>query len=119
MFLLSEKGSHEPWAVTVADQANATSVVAATMSASVQESFKIQPAVPQAGGASPPQPRNDGTIATLSGLNPNAASFTTPSTTTLCIDASKAVLLGTALADVYDPTSPQSTTPVHGACDIR
>lgn len=35
-----------------------------------------------------------------------------PSLPTLCADASKAVLLQTALADIYDPTSPQLTIPV-------
>ena len=43
------------------------------------------------------------------GLNPNAATFATPSTTTLFVDTNKAVLLQTALADVYDPLNPQST----------
>ena len=63
-----------------------------------------------AGGATPPRLRNDDTVAISSGLNPNAATFTTPSTTTtLCVDASKTVLLQTALADVYDPTNPQPT----------
>lgn len=43
------------------------------------------------------------------GLNPDAAAFTTPTTTTLCVDPNKAVLLQTALTDIYDPLKPQST----------
>ena len=43
------------------------------------------------------------------GLNPNAAVFGTPSTTALCVDTNKAVLLQTVVADVYDPLKPQST----------
>ena len=42
------------------------------------------------------------------GLNPNATAFATPSTTTLCVDTDKAVLLQTALADVYDPLNHNS-----------
>ena len=43
------------------------------------------------------------------GLNPNATAFAMPSTITLCMDTNKAVLLQTALADVYDPLDPHST----------
>ena len=42
------------------------------------------------------------------GLNPNATAFATPSTTTLCVDTDKAVLLQTTLADVYDPLNHNS-----------
>ena len=41
-------------------------------------------------------------------LNLNATAFATPSTTTLCVDTDKAVLLQTALTDVYDPLNHNS-----------
>ena len=47
------------------------------------------------------------------GLNPNATTFATPSTTTLCVDPNKAVLLQTALADIYNPLNP------HNSCKAR
>ena len=42
------------------------------------------------------------------GLNPSAAAFARPSTTTLCVNTDKAVLLQTTLAQVCDPQNHHS-----------
>jgi len=50
-------------------------------------------------------------------LNPNAATFTTPTTTALHVCANKSVFLQTAQAEVYNPLNPQLIIRVHVVLD--
>ena len=81
-------------------------------------SVSRSPTAPPEGTAASQQPRDTATSqAPASGLNPHAVACTTPSSTTLCVDTSKAVMLQTATADIYNPTCPESLVKVRNILD--